>query len=186
MTHLLQTYGLALLFLLVGAESMGVPVPGETALITAAVLSRWPIEWVIASAAAGAIVGDNVGYWLGRTGGRRVLERWGPIARHTRSALPRAERFFERHGGKAVFLARFVAFLRITAAWVAGISRMSWWKFFAWNAAGGIAWATAVGLVADFVGKAAAKAIGTYGLFGALAVIAAAGLVYTAIRLRRA
>jgi membrane protein DedA with SNARE-associated domain len=176
-THLLHTYGLLILFLAVGVESAGVPIPGETTLISAAVLAsthqtNWSIELVIAVAAAGAIVGDNLGYWIGRTGGRELLERWEPLARHTRRVLPPAERFFEKHGGKTVFIARFIAVLRITAAWVAGISRMPWWKFFLWNAAGGIAWATLVGLVAFYGGKAAADAIGRYGLYG-LGVIAA-------------
>jgi membrane protein DedA with SNARE-associated domain len=170
-THLLHTYGLPILFLAVGIESAGIPIPGETTLITAAVLAstgrtNWSVEVVIAVAAAGAIVGDNVGYWIGRTGGRELLERWEPLARHTRRVLPPAERFFEKHGGKTVFIARFIAVLRVTAAWVAGISRMPWWRFFVWNAAGGIAWATLVGLVAYYGGRAAADAISRYGLYG--------------------
>jgi membrane protein DedA with SNARE-associated domain len=180
-THLLHTYGLLILFVAVGIESAGVPIPGETTLISAAVLAsthqtNWSIELVIAVAAAGAIVGDNVGYWIGRTGGRELLERWEPLARHTRRVLPPTERFFEKHGGKTVFIARFIAVLRITAAWVAGISRMPWWRFFLWNAAGGIAWATLVGLVAFYGGKAAADAIGRYGLYG-LGVIAAVAVI---------
>jgi membrane protein DedA with SNARE-associated domain len=186
-THLLHSYGLPILFLAVGIESAGVPIPGETTLIAAAVLAstgktNWSVEVVIAVAAAGAIVGDNVGYWIGRTGGRELLERWEPLARHTRRVLPPAERFFEKHGGKAVFIARFIAVLRVTAAWVAGISRMPWWKFFVWNAAGGIAWATLVGLVAYYGGKAAADAIGRYGLYGlgvlAGVVVIASGVFY--------
>jgi membrane protein DedA with SNARE-associated domain len=178
-THLLHTYGLLILFFAVGIESAGVPIPGETTLITAAVLAsthqtNWSIEVVIAVAAAGAIVGDNVGYWIGRTGGRELLERWEPVARHTRRVLPPAERFFEKHGGKTVFIGRFIAVLRVTAAWVAGISRMPWWRFFLWNAAGGIAWATLVGLVAYYGGKAAADAISRYGLY---ALGAVAGIV---------
>jgi membrane protein DedA with SNARE-associated domain len=171
-THLLLTYGLVLLFLAVAIESAGVPIPGETALITAAVFStpqhhQFSIVWVIVVAAAGAIVGDNVGYTLGRIGGRRLLERFDLIAR----TLPRSERFFEKHGGKTVFIGRFIAFLRVTAAWLAGISRMHWLRFFAWNAAGGIAWATAVGIVAYYAGKTAADAIGRYGLYGAGALV---------------
>ena len=174
MTHQLIAHGLALLFVLVAIESAGIPLPGETALIAAAVLAsqgHYSIVWVIVIAAAGAIVGDNVGYWIGRFGGRRLLERWEPIARYARKALPPAERFFNRHGGKTVFIGRFVAVLRVTAAWLAGISHMTWWRFFLWNAAGGIVWATLVGTLAFYAGKAAADAVSRYGLY------ALAGLV---------
>ena len=181
MTHLLVTYGLVLLFLAVAIESAGVPIPGETALITAAVFAatgqhHFSITWVIVVAAAGAIIGDNVGYTLGRLGGRRLLERFKPL----REALPRSERFFRKHGGKTVFIGRFIAFLRVTAAWLAGISKMHWLEFFAWNAAGGIVWATGVGLVAYYAGKSAADAIGRYGLYvgGAAALVGAAVAVW--------
>jgi membrane protein DedA with SNARE-associated domain len=173
-THLLIQYGLVLLFLAVAIESAGVPIPGETTLVTAAFLAsqgHYSIVWVIVIAATGAIVGDNVGYWIGRTGGRQLLEKWGPIARYAERALPPAERFFEKHGSKTVFIARFIAVLRVTAAWLAGISRMHWWKFFAWNAAGGIAWATLFGLLAYEFGKAAADAVGRYGLYAAVVLV---------------
>ena len=129
MTKLLVDYGLFLLFVLVAIESAGIPLPGETALVTAAVLAHnhWGIEWVIVVAAAGAIVGDNIGYWLGRLGGRKLLERWR-VTRRYAGVRPAAERFFQ-HGGKTVFFGRFFAFLRVTAAWLAGISRMHWWQF---------------------------------------------------------
>src|SRR3954447_26755895 len=106
-------------------ESAGVPLPGEAALITAAVLAHdhYGIVSVIAVAAAGAIVGDNVGYWLGRLGGRRLLGRWSVTRRDAERVLPPSERFFKRHGGKTVFFGRFIALLRVTAAWLAGISR---------------------------------------------------------------
>jgi membrane protein DedA with SNARE-associated domain len=177
-THLVNHYGLIFLFAIVTAESAGVWVPGETALVTAGVLAsqgHLTIEWVIVVAAAGAIIGDNIGYWIGRTGGRRLAEKLPWLARF----LPPAERFFERHGGKAVFFARFLAGLRVTGAWMAGISRMHWATFLAWNAAGGIVWATAVGLVAYFFGKVAADAISQYGLYGggAAAVVLVAALV---------
>jgi membrane-associated protein len=189
-THLLLSYGLVLLFGLVAMESAGVPLPGETALIAAAVLAtpkyhHYSIVWVIVVAAAGAIVGDNIGYWIGRTGGRALLEKWEPLARYTRNTLPRAERFFARHGGKTVFLARFIAVLRVTAAWVAGISRMHWWQFALWNAAGGIAWAVVVGLLAYEFGKAAADAIGTYGLYGAGVIAVILVLGYIGVRIWR-
>jgi membrane protein DedA with SNARE-associated domain len=174
-TQLLLDYGLVILFLLVAVESAGVPLPGETALITAAVLAHhhYAIWWVIVVAAAAAIVGDNVGYWIGRLGGRKLVERWSVTRRYAERALPPSERFFARHGGKTVFLGRFVAFLRVTAAWLAGISHMRWWEFFLWNAAGGIVWATGTGLVAYWAGQAAAHAIAHYGLYavGALVVL---------------
>lgn len=179
MTHLLIHYGLALLFLAVAIESAGVPIPGETALITAAFLAtpgqnHYAIQWVIVVAAAGAIVGDNIGYWIGREGGRRLLERWRFVKHHADRVLPPAERFFQKHGGKTLFIGRFVAILRVTAAWLAGISRMPWWRFFLWNAAGGIAWATAVGLVAYYAGKSVADAISKYGLYAVAGVIVVA------------
>jgi membrane protein DedA with SNARE-associated domain len=183
-THLLTTYGLILLFLVVAGESMGIPLPGETAIIAASLLAAPPhrhfsIVWVIVVAAAAAIIGDNLGYWLGRVGGRRLLERWSITRRYAERVLPPAERFFARHGGKAVFLGRFVSVLRVTAAWLAGITHMHWWKFFLWNAAGGIVWATAVGLVAYELGQAAADAINRYGLYAAaaIAVVAIGGFV---------
>jgi len=182
--HLLLDYGLVLLFLLVGVEAAGIPLPGETALVAAAVLAHdhWGIEWVIVVAAAGAIVGDNTGYWIGRIGGRKLIERFKFTRRYAERALPPSERFFARHGGKTIFLARFIALLRITAAWLAGVTRMSWWRFFLWNAAGGIAWATGVGLLAYYAGKAAGDAVGRYGLYGGAVVIALAVLVILALR----
>src|SRR5438105_7866090 len=154
-------------------ESAGVPLPGETVLVTAAVLAKdhWGIEWVIVVAADGAIVGDNIGYWLGRLGGRKVIDRYEITRRYADRALPPSERFFERHGGKTIFLARFIAVLRVTAAWLAGISKMHWWLFFLWNAAGGIVWAVTVGLVAYYAGHAAAAAISRYGLIAGVAIV---------------
>jgi membrane protein DedA with SNARE-associated domain len=176
-TQLLHDYGLVILFLLVAIESAGIPLPGEAALITAAVLARpekhtFSIAAVIVVAAVAAIVGDNVGYWLGRLGGRRLIERFAWSRRYAAKALPPSERFFDRHGPKTVFFGRFIALLRVTAAWLAGISRMHWWLFAAWNAAGGILWATGIGLLAYFAGKAAADAVSRYGLYGAAGLIA--------------
>src|SRR5215475_11604984 len=168
--------GLALLFLLVAMESAGIPLPGETALIAAAFLAKsdqgnhFSITAVIVVAAAAAIVGDNIGYTIGRFGGRSLIERYAD------RTLPPAEKFFRKHGGKTVFFARFVAVLRVTAAWLAGISHMPWWRFFIYNAAGGILWATGIGLLAYFLGKAAADAVGRYGLV-AVGVLAVLGIV---------
>ena len=176
-----QSWALVLLFLLVGIESAGVPLPGETALVASGVLasqSKLNIVAVIVVAASAAILGDNGGYWIGRKGGRKLLERWSFVSKHAQKVLPRAERIFARHGGKTVFFGRFIAVLRITAAWMAGISRMPWWRFLLFNAAGGILWATLVGLVAYYSGEAAAHAIQTYGLYAAGAIaVAVVGLV---------
>jgi membrane protein DedA with SNARE-associated domain len=180
-TQLIIDYGLILLFAVVALESFGVPLPGETALIVAAVAAErghFNIVAVIAVAAAAAIIGDNGGYWLGRTGGRRLLERAPILRRYTAKLLPPAEKFFARHGAKTVFIGRFVSLLRVTAAWLAGISHMPWWRFLAWNAAGGVVWATVVGAVSYFFGRAAADAIAHYGAIGGVVVV---GLVLLAL-----
>jgi membrane protein DedA with SNARE-associated domain len=187
MTHFITHHGLPLLFVVVMLESFGIPLPGETALILFGVLAaegHYAIEWVIVVAAAAAIVGDNLGYWLiGRLGGRALFERWRLLRRYADRILPRAEALMTEHGGKTVFLGRFIAVLRFTAAWIAGLGRMPWWRFLLWNALGGIAWATAVGLVAFYGGKAAADAIQRYGLFAAAGVVALLVVGWLATRL---
>jgi membrane protein DedA with SNARE-associated domain len=181
MTDFFTSHGLPLLFVVVMIESFGIPLPGETALIAFGVLAsqgHYSIILVIAVAAAGAIVGDNLGYLIiGRWGGRNLLERWGPLRRFSQRYLPPTERLMEKHGDKVVFFGRFVTVLRYTAAWVAGIAGMEWRKFLFWNAAGGICWATLVGLVAYYAGNAAADAIQRYGIYAA-AVIGAAALIF--------
>jgi membrane protein DedA with SNARE-associated domain len=190
MESLVHDYGLLILFLLVGMESAGIPLPGETALVAAGVLSSrgdLDIAAVITVAAVAAIVGDNVGYWAGRLGGRKLLHRWEWLERHASRVLPWSERFFSRHGAKTVFLGRFVAVLRVTAAWLAGVSQMHWWRFFFYNALGGICWAVLVGLVAYFAGQAAADAIGRYGLIGGVAIVVllvGGALLYRFVRRR--
>jgi membrane protein DedA with SNARE-associated domain len=181
MTHFITQHGLPLLFLVVMIESFGVPLPGETALILFGVLAsegHYNIAVVIAVAAAGAIVGDNLGYWIiGRWGGRELFERWGWLKQYSDRVLPRAEELMAKHGGKTVFFGRFITVLRYTAAWVAGLGKMHWLRFLFWNAAGGICWATLVGLVAYYGGKSAADAIQRYGIyaFGAVAVLLVVG-----------
>ena len=187
MTQLLLDYGLVLLFAFVAIESAGVPIPGETALITAALFARpehhhWSLVSVIVVAAAAAIVGDNIGYLIGRYGGRSLINRWGFIRRYAEKALPPSERFFAKHGPKTVFFGRFIAVLRVTAAWLAGLSHMQWWRFFAWNAAGGIIWATGVSLLAYWAGKAVAEAVGKYGLYAVLVLLVLGGLGFFAVR----
>jgi membrane-associated protein len=178
-----------LLFLLIGCESAGIPLPGETALITAGILAsqgKLSISLVIATAAAAAIVGDNFGYLLGRKGARRLLQRPGWMEEQRRDLLARGEEFFARHGPKTVFLGRWIPVLRITAAWLAGAHRMPWPKFLVWNAAGGIAWAISVGLFAYLAGAAAKAVIHTAGYvaLGVFAVIVVGLVVWMFLRAR--
>ena len=178
-------WALLLMFVLLMLESFGLPVPGETALIACSVLASQgslSIVWVIVVGVLAAIIGDNLGYWVARKGGRPLLERHRLTRPYAEKYLPRGERFFAKHGGKAVFLGRFVAVLRVTAAWVAGISHMHWWRFLAWNAAGGIVWATSVALVSYYLGDAAASAFGRYGLYAAGGVLLLTGLGFVIVR----
>jgi membrane protein DedA with SNARE-associated domain len=176
-THFVEQYGLIIVFVVVALESAGAPLPGETALVAASILASqgsYSILSVIVVGAAAAIIGDNGGYWAGRLLGRRFLQRYAIVRRFSAKVLPRAERFFERHGGKAIFLARWTSGLRVAGAWIAGFAHMHWWRFFFWNATGGIFWAVTVSLVAYYFGRAAADAIARYGLIvgGALVVLA--------------
>jgi membrane protein DedA with SNARE-associated domain len=189
-THFIEDYGLLFLFGIVCLESAGLWLPGETALIAAGVYAskgHLSIAGVVAVAAAAAILGDNIGYWFGREGGRRLLYRYGLLQRFADRVLPPAERFFERHGGKAVFLARFFGGVRVTGAWMAGITRMTWWRFLFWNAAGGIVWAVAIGLLAFYAGKAAADALARYGVYAAIGggILLVVGLVVLHVWRRR-
>jgi membrane protein DedA with SNARE-associated domain len=183
--HLVEVAGYPLLFVLVMAESGGAPIPGETALITAGVLAsrgKLQIEWVIVTAAAAAIVGDNIGYAIGRKGGRWLLERPGRFHRQRLEVLETGEPFFKRHGAKAVFFGRFLLGLRVWASWLAGATRMHWRTFVVWNALGGITWATGIGLLAYFLGNSAGNAIETFGIYGLVAVLVA---IVSAIVLHR-
>jgi membrane protein DedA with SNARE-associated domain len=111
-----------------------------------------------------------------------VLERHRLTRRYAGEYLPKGERFFARHGGKAVFIGRFVAVLRVTSAWIAGISHMHWWRFLGWNAAGGIVWATGVALLSYFLGDAAAEALGKYGLYAAGGAVLLTALGFLIVR----
>ena len=162
--------GYAVVFALIAVETMGIPVPGETALITAGLLAhdgQMEIVPLIALASAAAILGDNVGFAIGRKVGRRVFEAPGPFHSQRLAALAMGEPFFARHGPKAVFLGRWVAGLRIASAWLAGMNKMAWPRFLFWNALGGICWATSVGLGAYIVGHAFEKIIGVGGIVAA-------------------
>jgi membrane-associated protein len=183
-----ETVGYPIVFALIAIETMGIPVPGETALVTAGIVAsrgRLEIELVIALAAAAAILGDNIGFAIGRKLGRKLLTAQGPLLHHRRRVIAVGEPFFDRHGPKAVFLGRWVTGLRITAAWMAGVTRMPWPTFLFWNALGGIAWATSIGLLAYFVGHSAETIIHVAGLGGAAAVVIGGVVVWLVLRLRR-
>lgn len=135
---------------MIGLESFGIPLPGETALVTAGALAargHLNIFWVIAAAAAGAIVGDNCGYWLGRKGGIVLVRRFGRKVGLTETKLLRVHRFFEEHGPKTVFIGRFIALLRSWAAALAGVGEMPYATFSLYNALGGVAWSIVFGVL---------------------------------------
>ena len=182
--HLIEAYGYLALFALVAAESLGVPLPGETALITAGIyaghthrLSPWLI---FAVAAAAAIIGDNIGYWIGDKGGYRLARRYGPKVHFDEQKLKIARYLFDLHGAKVVFLGRFVSVLRTYAAFLAGTSKMRWRKFLPANAAGGIIWAGIYTLAAYLAGNALQQASGIIDwiLIGAAVVAIVAVLVW--------
>jgi membrane protein DedA with SNARE-associated domain len=152
----LNILGYPAVTLFVMIESSGIPFPGETMLLLAsfyaAIDHHLQIPIVIACAALGAIAGDNIGYYIGRTGGKAIVERYGRYVFIKPEHLERAEKFFARHGDKTVFFGRFVAVLRAWAAFLAGVNRMHWRTFFIYNAAGGIVWATIYGLFGYYAG----------------------------------
>ncbi len=150
-------YGYLAIFVLVALESAGVPMPGETALVSAAVLAgrnELHIGLVIACAAAAAVVGDNAGYWVGREFGFPLIYRYGAAIHIDEGRLKVAQYLFQRHGGKIVFFGRFVAVLRAFAAFLAGVNHLPWPRFLLFNALGGIVWATVFGLGGYFLGLA--------------------------------
>lgn len=156
MTALLESYGYLFLFIVVAAESLGVPVPGETALVTAAAyaaLGHLDIYTVVLTGAAAAILGDTGGYWIGYSGGIAVVRRWGGILHVNESHITRAHAFFDRHGGKTVFIGRFIAILRTWAAALAGVARMPYRSFLFFNATGGILWAALFGTLGYVFGR---------------------------------
>jgi membrane protein DedA with SNARE-associated domain len=156
-TTLIMKYGAFAVAGVVCLESMGLPLPGEAILIAAAVYAGKTgdlnIVEVIAAAAVGAMVGDNIGYWVGREIGFRLLIRYGGYVGLTEPRIKIGQYLFQRHGGKIVFFGRFVALLRVLAALLAGINRMSWPRFFVANAAGAILWATVFGFGAYALGE---------------------------------
>jgi membrane protein DedA with SNARE-associated domain len=174
----------------IGLESMGVPSPGETALVLAAVLAgqhQLNIVLVIVIGAASAIVGDNIGYLLGRHLGREVLESKGPFHERRKVLIGIGDRYFQKHGAKTVFIGRWIALIRFATAWLAGINHMPLRVFFPWNAFGGITWAVTYGLVGYYGGNAVAHVLERVGIVAAivLGVAVVVGFVYMKLRERR-
>ena len=184
---LLATYGYLAVFFFVGIESIGIPVPGETMLVTAAIYAgttgRLSIFWVIVASSAGAIVGDNIGYAIGRTGGYRLLKRYGRYIRLEENRLRLGQYLFHKHGSKVVFFGRFVSVLRIFAAFLAGVNHMHWRLFLIFNAAGGIVWSTIYGVAAFLLGKQLLQLSGQVDF--ALAIVGVAVIVAVIVFLRR-
>ena len=174
---LLASYGYLAVFLFIAIESTGIPFPGETMLITASIYAghthRLNIVLVIASSAAGAIVGDNLGYAVGRWGGYRLVRRYGRYIRLHEKRLKLGQYLFLQHGGKVVFFGRFVSILRTYAAFLAGTNRMPWWRFLIFNAAGGIVWATLFGTGAYVLGTQIHNLTRTATIVGAILAVVA-------------
>ncbi len=190
LVDLFARYGYAVVFVGVFLENAGLPVPGETALLAGAALSRSGalfLPWVIATAVVGAIFGDNIGFLIGRRGGRALLERFGSKIGLTPDRLVEFDRFFDKHGAKTVFIARFVTGLRVFGAVLAGASDLPWGRFLLYNASGAVAWATTFGAVGYFLAyswETLEEWIGRSGLvlLAAVAIIA----VVAVLRRRRA
>jgi membrane protein DedA with SNARE-associated domain len=179
----LDSYGYIVVFLLVMGESLGLPLPGETALVAAALYAgstgKLEIEKVIVVAAAAAIIGDNIGFAIGRYGGAKVLLKYGHKVRLHEGRLRIGIWLFRHHGGKVVFWGRFVSILRTYAAFLAGANRMSWPRFLFFNTTGGILWATVFGLGYYLFGDVLERLSTTidFGL-GALGILAVVGFVF--------
>jgi membrane protein DedA with SNARE-associated domain len=180
--------GYAAVFALIAIETMGIPVPGETALIAAALLAhegQMDIVTLVLIASAAAIFGDNIGFAIGRKGGRKLLMRPGPFHAQRLKVIAIGEPFFARHGPKAVFLGRWVSGLRIASAWLAGINGMSWPIFLVWNALGGIVWAAAVGFGVYALGHVAEQILTVAGPVAGGVVIVGV-VAFLIVRHRRA
>lgn len=172
---------------LIGLESMGIPSPGETALILGAVLAsqgQLNIGLVIVIGAASAIIGDNLGYLLGRHFGRDVLEGRGPFQYRRVRLVRLGDRYFAKHGAKTVFIGRWIALIRFATAWLAGINGMRFRTFFVWNALGGITWAVTYGLIGYYGGNAVAHVLERAGVIAAALVVVAVVVLVVAGKLR--
>lgn len=155
-THLVEHYGYFAVLVLVMAEGFGIPLPGETAVVTAAAFAgrgSLSLLGVAIAATLGTVLGGSGGYWMGRKGGRALLLRWGHIVRLDERKLLKAERYFTEHGVKTVFFARFLALLRILGSLMAGVSHMPFFKFSAVNLAGGLLWSVVFSALGYLFGR---------------------------------
>ncbi|MGH7904600.1 MAG: DedA family protein [Candidatus Dormibacteraceae bacterium] len=183
----IEHYGYAAIFLGVLLEDFGVPLPGETLMIAGAVfagLGRLSIVWVLVLAFLGAVIGDNIGYAIGHLGGRRLVLRFGRYVLLTPARLDDVERFFNRHGGKVVLIARFVEVLRQANGIVAGIAGMPWPRFLLFESIGAALWVAAWGSVGYFAGDKLDLIYGTFTHY-LLLVAVAAGIVVLAFAAHR-
>jgi membrane protein DedA with SNARE-associated domain len=177
LTDLFARYGYAVVFFGVFLENTGVPVPGETMVLAGGALAHYghlSLPWVIAFAIVAATLGDNLGFALGRKGGRRLVERFGARVGVTPSRLRQFDRYFEKHGAKTVLVARFITGLRVVCAILAGGSGMQWPEFILFNAAGAVLWATTIALVGYFLGRSwdtIEHVVGSAGLAGLALVV---------------
>lgn len=187
---LFSRYGYAVVFLGVFLENTGLPVPGETALLAGAALAHFgelSLVRVILVAMAGATLGDNLGFLIGRRGGRQFIERFGGRVGLTAKRLRQFDRFFDRHGARTVFIARFITGLRVFGAVLAGASRLRWRDFLIYNAAGAIVWCTVIGIAGYTLGQSwqlLEKWVGRTGLIGLAVVVVLAA--FALARSRRA
>ncbi|MGA7385467.1 MAG: DedA family protein [Methylocella sp.] len=181
---LVAQHGYWVVFFIVMLESAGVPLPGETVLVLASIYAgatgRLALSLVISCAAAGAITGDNIGFWVGRTWGVKFLLRYGKFIHLPEERLKLGQYLFEKHGGKIVFFGRFFAFLRVLAALLAGANKYRWRPFLIFNAAGGIVWALVFGIGAFVFGDSIHRVSSTLGVV-ALAGVAAGAIAVTYI-----
>jgi membrane protein DedA with SNARE-associated domain len=167
---ILTTYGYWAVFIVVALESAGIPLPGETMLVGAAIYAghsgNVQIELIILAAAAGAIIGDNIGFWIGREFGVSLLMRYGGHVGVGPPQLRLGQYLFMRWGGAIVFFGRFVALLRILAAVLAGANHFDPLKFLFYNAAGGICWSLLFGVGGYVFGIAINRIAGPIGWLG--------------------
>src|SRR5437773_4420277 len=181
---LFARYGYAVVFVGVFLENTGLPVPGETALLGGAALAhfgRLSLGWVIVAAMVAAVLGDNLGFAIGRRFGRGLAERHGWRVGLTRARLAQFDRFFERHGARTVFIARFITGLRVFCAVLAGASELRWPTFLFYNATGAVVWSTTIGIVGYALGESWDRLERVIGRSGLIALIIVAALAVLAI-----